>query len=347
MPILRGQNRMKAWRKRNVTYVSRARGRLIRSRRFRGKTIRAGLGITTQHDRQRVYGRRRMPYRKRKRWGRFVKKVGAVSLKASGLRSVVFNKPESTTNTAPQQHGIQSYALYSQGSSTRTFMDDLDYMAGLENLAADPTSTAGNTVQLGTKIYFKSAVLDLTIRNSSFTKTGEAPDVFVENAPLEIDIYQIRVGKSGRDSVNGTFTDLTSFFNVGLTDTQVIKGTIGYEITLVKRGVTPFDAPLALSNYRIKIITKNKYFVPPGGTLTYQMRDPKNRVRTIQQLEENEGCNLPGWTKFVLIVFKVVPGFTVGTALNETTEKIDVGCTRKYSYKIDGINEPRHWHEYR
>lgn len=297
--------------------------------------------MTAQHDRQFVYGRRRMPYRKRRRWGRFVRKVGAVSLKQCGLRTVVFNKASFFSNNLPQQHGVGSVALYSQ-TSTVTDMNDLNYIGNMENFAANPTSAAGETVQLGTKIYFRSAILDVTIRNTSFTSITNVIEV-----PLEVDLYQITFATVGRDSVAGAYVNTKAFYDVATADTQIIKGTAGFDVDIDKRGCTPFDVPLASSRFKAKILTKRKYFVPPGGTITYQLRDPKNRATIIQELREREGCNRAGWTKHLLIIFKAPPGYTVGTLANEVQERIDVGITRKYSYKIEGLNEPRSWHEAR
>jgi len=326
-------------RQRVKPYWSRARQRLsMRKTKSVGKS---GGGITAQHDRQFVYGRRRMPYGKRRRWGRFVKKCGAVALKQCGIRSVVFNKATSFTNTTAQNHGVGYCCLYSQ-TSTSTELNDLNYIGNLENFAANPTSAAGETVQLGTKVFFRSAILDVTIRNTSFTSI-----TLTEDVPLEVDLYQIIIGRIGRDSVNGAFTTPKAFYDIAQADTQIIKGTAGFDIDLDKRGCTPFDLPLASTNFKVKILTKRKYFVPPGGTITYQIRDPKNRIRSLQQMRELEGCNLPGWTKHLLIIFKAVPGLPVGTLAGQVQEKIDMGITRKYSYKIEGMNEPRHWHEAR
>lgn len=350
MPFRKSRS-MAEWRRRNVkSGWSRARARLIRSRRFKSQRFRAGGGVTTQHDVQNVYRRKRMPKRKRRHWGRFIKKCGAVALKAAGTRTIVFNKSIIESNSTAGNHGVFALALYSLRSSTRTYWDDLDYISKLENVGGNSTSAAGETVQLGTKLYFRSAVLDITIRNSSYTVSQISPSVvYSENVPIEIDIYQYISRAEGRDTVNGSYTNGLSFWTVAQDDTQTIKSAAGMSLEIDKRGVTPFDIPLAMSNFGIKILSKKKYFLPAGGTLTYQCRDPKNRNVTIQRLEETDGCCLRGWTKQILIVYKSIPGFTLAPelAVGNSVERLDIGITRKYSYKIEGINEPRDYYETR
>ena len=69
------------------------------------------------------------------------------------------------------------------------------------------------------------------------------------------------------------------------------------------------------------------------------MRNPKRYVRTVGGMKEAEGCNYGGMTKFLLIIYKAVPGIIVGSA--NTTEKVHIGLTRKYLYKVEGMNEAR------
>ena len=53
------------------------------------------------------------------------------------------------------------------------------------------------------------------------------------------------------------------------------------------------------------------------------------------------GANKPGWTHHLLIIFKSVPGFTVGTTATDIQERLQIGYTRKYSFKIEGQTDDR------
>lgn len=303
----------------------------------------SGNGVSTQHDVTRVYKKRRMPRRKRKRWTRFIKKVDAVAERNLGSRTVVMNILISGSNTTSGNQLLGSVALYPASSPTAgggsTYFNDLAQIGLLENLNANPTAADGATIWASTKIIFHSAILDITFRNSSSVSDG-TNQVADARGKMEVDVYEIVSNKQWSDSANTMLTTIGPF-TIADSDTLVIKGTGGSTVSLSKRGVTPFDLPLALSQYGIKILKKTKYFVPNQDTFTYQIRDPKRRVITQVGMQRLEGCNKPRWTRHVLIVAKLVPGLTIGTGTNEWTESIRVGCTRKYLYKIEGINDDR------
>lgn len=298
------------------------------------KRVFSGVGVTSNYDARGVYRRRRMPRRKRRRWGRFIKKVRAVNEKDMGTRTVVMNDSVTVTNAQSGWHCCATLALYPQ-SSTKNWLNDLNVISQLENLA-NPTAAAGETIDKTSKIMFKSGILDLTFRNTTY----KTDDVTV-GAPVEVDVYELMMGKDALTGATG-HASLSQVFADGTTDTLNIGG-VGTEVTIQSRGATPFDIPAALSRYRIKIFKKKKYFLDPGGTFTYQIRDPKNHFRDLEDLNERLGFNRPGWTRILYIILKVVPGFTVGNNPPASTyqEQMTIGVTRKYSYKIEGIHSDR------
>lgn len=308
----------------------------------RRKRYTSGKGVTTQHDRAMIYRKRNMPSRTKRRWKGFARKVKWIDESKLGTRTVVFNTSDSDTNTSAQQHGVFGLGLYTQSSTAKTYLNDLDYIANLEN-TGNPTAVADATIDSTTKFMFHSAVMDVTFRNTSYI----ANDTTNLGGTLEVDVYEMSVGAYGRDSVNGVYITLESFFTVGAGDTQTIGGAIGQDVTIVKRGVTPWDLPTALSQSRVKIYKKSKYFLPSGGTFTYQVRDPRRHVSNYKNMEESEGCNKRGWTRWIMIVYKVVPGFTVGPGAGQVTESLSYGLTRKYMYKLEGFNQTRDYHEAR
>lgn len=323
----RGVKRARSMKSRSMTRTMQKRQR---------KT--SGLGVTFEHDRQPIYLRKKMPYKKKKQWVQFNKKVNAVAEKELGTRTVVFNTQFFESNSVSDNHGVTNLQLYSLKSNA-SFRNDLNTIAGLEN-QGDPTAADGETIDLTTKCIFQSGVLDMTIRNTSiFSVDGELNTA----CTLETDVYEVLVGKTGRDNVNGSYVNLESFFNVGSNDTKNIGGNTitGTGVVIQKRGVTPFDIPAALSRHKIKIIRKTKYFIRNGQQITYQYRDPKRHVCTYGAMREQEGCNKPGMTKHILIIFKAIPGISVGLLPGETTEQLSIGVTRKYMYKIEGMNKSR------
>lgn len=313
-----------------------ARGFSRTGLRSRTGGLRTGQGVTTQRDSRLIYRKKSMPFRRKRRWKRFVKKIHAVSEKELGSRTVVFNSLVTTTNNVSGDQGYNDYAIYGQ-SSTNGWLNDLAQIATVEN-TGNPTQAAGATIWTTTKIMFQSAILDLTIRNASTFNDGTST---LPNgaAKLELDVYEITVSKDGRDST-GNYNRLSSILEEGFTR-ALTTGGAGNQLLLQRRGVTPFDSVHALSRFGIKIWRKTKYFIPNGDTITYQMRDPKRRVSTLQELAVEEGYNRPKWTRSLLVIFKLVPGLTVGTTANTYQEVINVGVTRKYLYKVEGLNDDR------
>lgn len=298
------------------------------------KKATSGLGVTVQHDSRRIYQKKSMGRKKKKIWKKFVRKVHAVAEKDMGTRTVLFNSSVLLNNNTNGNQGCLTTALYSQ-LSVDQWLCDLNNISGYENLG-NPTSAAGVTFSPSTKFLFQSGVLDLTIRNVSFQSDTSALN---PNATLELDIYEMTARKDFQQT-GSSWTSLSTALSEGSNNTSTIGGG-GSNVTISSRGATPFDIPLGLSRFGIKIWKKTKYFVPNGSTVTYQMRDPKRYVLTQRDMNLEGGVNMPKMTKFCYIIFKVVPGVTVGAGAGQTTESIQVGCTRKYMYKVEGVNEDR------
>lgn len=302
------------------------------------KGMTTGRGVTFEHDRQYIYRKKYMPRYKKRSWRRFNNKVNAVAEKELGSRTVLFNKEIVANNNVALKQGVVSFSLYGQTSAVSSRHNDLKAISAIEN-TGDQTSAAGETVDNTSKVIFKSGVLDMTLRNTSFVD-----GVLDADATLETDVYEILVSKQGRDSVNGNYVNLSSFFTIADADTKVIGGTAD-NLTISTRGATPWDITHALSRYGIKIKKKTKFFIRSGQTITYQLRDPKRYVRTIGGMTEMEGCNYGRMTKFVYVFYKAVPGVTVGAGAGLTTEQLTCGVTRKYLYKVEGMNESRDYYK--
>ena len=119
-------------------------------------------------------------------------------------------------------------------------------------------------------------------------------------------------------------------------------GAAGTNLLLNDRGITPFDVTFALARGKCKIWKKTKMFIRNGQTATYQYRDPKRRVWSQNYMDAGIGCNMPKATHWILIIAKAVPGITVGSTGGTTTrERLTIGLTRKYLYKIEGANDDR------
>lgn len=316
--------------KKAAPYVSamlagRYGGSLSSTTRPRGKY---GIGTTNQYDRTNVYRKKRMPRRKRKRWVRFVKKVRAAENKTLGTRTRVYNSRilmDFTWGDARPPQLAQSLALYScndKGTST---------LAGTRRDLENIVATDGEISKTG-QIQMISGIFDMTCVNDSTDADGGA-------VGIELDVYLVTAKKRfiWKDNAG---TQKSGALEDALREASNTMDPLGSVSTpdLRTPGTTPFDMTASLSQFGIKILTKKKYFLPPGNQMTYQMRDPKNRIFTKDTIQDMDGTNYPGVTKHLLIIAKTLPGTKtvpdVIGAPNLHAVKIQAGITRKYAYKL-------------
>lgn len=302
--------------------------------RNRGAT--SGYGVTQQHDARLVYAKRNMSRGKKRRWRKFKNKVLAVSEKGLGSQTVVFNVQTSRENTDPTLQAVEDFALYPMVSGSATWFNDLDRIGQL-NAAAATTPDSGLTVSQSSKILFKSAILDMTIRNTS-TNNGS----FDSSLRLEVDVYEIVMYSNG-DEEGTTYGRLLDLFNQNSVRTLPIGGGVTSKVDFNRRGVTPFELTYSLSNWKIKILRKTKYQINAGDQITYQIRDPRRHVMLQRQLTSTEGFNNPKCTRLVYITGKLAPGITVGPVGTPGVcqERMTFGVTRKYFYKVENWSEDR------
>lgn len=311
------------------------RARMVNNRRLRtGRRnyTSSGVGVTAQHDATNIYRKKRMPRYKKRRWRKFVKRVHAVSEKELGSRTVVFNESLTNSNITSANQLCSTWCLYPNQSGTQ-WLRDLSEMYANEN-TGNPTAAAGETIDATTKFIFQSAVMDLTFRNHSYLATTETL-----SGKMEVDVYELTMKRRTMDELTAV-GNLTDALVNSDASTKVIGGS-GTSINIGLRGVTPFDLPHALSRWGIKIHKKTKYFVESGGTFTYQVRDPGRYSLTREDMEQVKGFNRPGMTRIVYFVTKMVPGVSIGNTSGLTVQEYIIGCTRKYMYKIEGMNDTR------
>lgn len=296
----------------------------------------SGQGVTTQHDSKLIYRKKRMPAYKRRSLRRFSNKVNWAQEKDLGTQQYLINQLSNFSNSTAGNQLTADVSLYSFVSTTSRH-NDMSQLAGFIS-AAITTPGTGLTVDPSAKIIFQSAILDVTIRNSTtFGNTGTN-----SAGRLEVDVYELTFGTELQEGAV-TYSQLIS--NTGLfaqnpTRTSSIGGG-GTEISRELRGVTPFDLSYVLSRFKCKIWKKTKYQLSQGEQVTYQMRDPKRRVCTLRELTTVNGLNKPGWTKMLYITAKLAPGLPIGIGATDFQEVLDIGISRKYVYKVENYTEDR------
>lgn len=309
-----------AYRNRNAI-ASRARQFMMNRTRTNTRTrVSSGQGVTSQYDRKLIYRKRYMPRRKKRAWRKFKNKVVAVSTKSLGSNTVVRNdliqSDFALIPTATTAQNVIQLALYAVRSNIN-YLNDVNEISNDTRL--NPSS----------KMIFMSGVLDITMRFQTLLSSLSTGN---PSLSAEVDLYEMQWnGPSGQ---SGEATNIQECFANGATDTAVIPGQ-ATTLDFNSRGWTPFDGNSALSQHKIKIIKKTKFFLSSEQTATYQLRDPKTHVYTKDAIPSTASANWQGVTKWIFIVWKVIPGYNYVAAPNNDIARLNVGFTRKYMYKIN------------
>lgn len=304
----------------------------------KGKT---GQGVTSQHDRRVIYRHKSMPRYKKKSWRRFVKKVHAVNGQQLGIRSIVKNSSAIATTANGSNSNDQCYTtccLYGmRGASGLPLVDTPNGYSDLKQIVSNDTTLSG--ANYTGKVLFTSGILDVTYTNETqdiiTVQVGEGDfEQFRESIPIELDIYEVWMYKDKH-----AYYDIDSAIVDAENTTPSIAGAGYSPLNLTDRGATPWDFPQAIQNLGMKIIKKTKFFLGYRQSCTYQIRDPRNHIIDVMQLRDDSFSNsfaLKKVTKGLIAVARKVPNSsTIGVSLQ-------VGMTRKYSYRILEQNGDKH-----
>jgi len=290
-----------------------------------------------------------MPYGKRKRWTSFLRKNLAADMKLLGTKTFIFNHQilrecnnsvgdSLFTTLTTQDNGVcHLYGFTSSaGAINQIQLSEMGYRdvhRVMDALIGVPSSDVARGAFRSSKLVFGSAILDITftcLPEVQRTRPGGDPNNPADlrsfgGGRLEVDVYEIAYRKTTvNEDIHG-FRLMQDSTLPPVTDAPIGAGAISP--TFLTRGWTPFDNPQAISQYGIKILKKTKYFVSPNTSVTYQIRDARNRYLDVQDGIQDQGLARRYWTRTVFISFKCVTG--------EVKEgRLAVGCTRKYMVKL-------------
>lgn len=281
-----------------------------------GNTVTSGVGVTSQYDKKVSYYKKSAPRWKKRAYGRFARKVRSVFLKDVGTKTIIRNAQLTRTWATGDQDYVAVSIYGTDGLATTTQMAGHD---DLKQIFDNDTTTKPTS-----KFLFGSAVCDITFTNLSTITDGTN-----QNTGMEIDIYEMVYGRQP------DCTNPVALFNDAATNTDAING-LNPQINLTVRGATPFDLPDALSRGKVKILKKTKYFLAAGQCATYQFRDPKNRSFKKDVVDTSDNNYVLPWVTRTL--FFVAKGIPTGDA-TKVLKALQVGCTRKYMYKVIEDND--------
>lgn len=271
--------------------------------------------VTRQFDVTNQYRKRKMPYRKKRRWRSFVRKVAAVQIKQAGLRTVLFNTRSQVANATTFQgaHAMELYGM--SGTNDNNDVQGCSDIRRIFKNDPDITKEALTNEPKEGKLQFASGVLDATIRNLS-------------EHEAEIDVYTGWFRKSQDNAP--AIANRNIINDLGQTGDPINTGNT--TLNLGERGATVFDLSEAISKTGYKIYSKKKMILAPGQSTFIQHRDPKNHM--IDWVRDGSlGYAKRGLTFCMLVVFKPTT-----TAVDNAIVVLSIGCTRKYSYAFVSDN---------
>lgn len=262
--------------------------------------------LTNQFDVKRQYTRRRMPRFKRRRWGRFVRKVRACTDKDYASQYQIL-RSRGTSSAAADAQTAFSCGIYGQNGTPSTAND-----FGVNDLSQ--LATLSGDTGLNNMFIMKSAVLDVEITN-----TGEAS--------VTVDCYEI-VCRKDINSQGTTIAGPNDLFIDGFSNQDTLGGNSS--VSAAVPGATPFQNSLYTSHFTI--LKKTRVLLSPGQATHFNYRDAKDRVYKSEQI--SRAVLQRGWYHGFQFV---VQGVTDDSTYAQACE-VSYTALRYYTYLQKEVN---------
>lgn len=272
--------------------------------------------VTFQDDESTLYSRRRAPRRFRRRARRSYRRFVSNQIRSLAQKTRLFTTSFDSTKITPtgweNGQSVFSVGLYGGISASNTW-------GNLFEICNDQGLLTANG-----KVHFKSAVLDVQIRN---TTDAFIPEQDPPPQPLWVDVYTVYCRKEGYQDPGTDWTDgLLNQGNIPTTSTKITPLTVGS---------TPFDAPGFGSSWLIA--KKKRYRISPGESAFLQMRDPKNHVFNSNRFERESSTvrvqMFRGMTKGYLMVIR--SGSFQSTSPYALPFQYEILYSQNYKYVVE------------
>lgn len=293
------------------------------TRNQRNRYSRGGTGTSYQRDSKVVYTRKPAPRRIRKSYRKFAKRVNSVIDATAGTTQLVLSNGFSVLSGDDSQNMFAVTLAGVNGTSTN-WNGDLNRIM---NVRADAQDTG---VNVDRKIHMKTMVLDCTFKNDFVTPgviQGDSPEF---RDPVELDIYEFYVKKDAPFTAPEVLLTTEQTADVG--------ASLSYgALTPVEVGATPFNFR-NVGSY-VTITKKTKHFIAPGNSVTYQLRESRNKWVPTVKIEDFTSAHfgIPGWTKGIFVVFKGTPwrdgNPAIGYTRRSAAARITGSVTRIYNWR--------------
>lgn len=318
-------------------------------KRYGSKSSSVPRGITTQHDSRLIYKRKAMPKYKKKAYRKFTKKVQSVEIQSRGKQTHIYSGNTTTSwDYTTDGIDIQGYHETHLYGTTGTSVSNLTI--GLEDvgLIFDDVNTYAEA-------YLESVTG--TIAPSGLTATDQAPNQEKRHIPIlfhsaSVDITYTNTGSGGlefdlylisypRNPTSNSKVSLGAAIDQAYYNTnhsQTLNGNIPGSSSIVPeafprmnyRGVTPFDMARGLATCGARILSKEKFFIAPGNSITKRISDTKNHTIWLPN-SNNGGFNCKYTQSYVAIAKSITSG---------TAGQFQTKATRNYHFTVNGVKTP-------
>jgi len=283
--------------------------------------------VTGHQDYKVDYVRKRMPRRKRKRWTSFKRKVDYISDKKLGLKSWIINSVERVQAAADTSNYLSTELYSIDGVTNHKDIGDIA-RASLgatifDNLQSSSASLLTNTSKL---ITFESANIEVMITNNATTS-------------VILECYHFKCRKDGRQFSNGALNNPGGYYEMGFLKQDIPQdpdtleepsGSDSDPLTVFTVGSTPFQSPFFCSHFQI--IRREKFTVPPLGTIQKSLRIPMNKTLNMSTLRSLNVKRM--LTEGFLWQAQGAPGFVSDTNRKATAADITVMTVKRYAYYL-------------
>lgn len=291
--------------------VARVAGTAYGSYR-RAYTKRSSSGstaVTQQHDFRQQYRRKAMPRYKKRRWVKFVKRVQAVDFASHASNFVVrgYKSPNidvNPTNVANRgAQNITAVGLY----GCKTEQSDATIVGDVYDIFTEWANSANNVESQ--KLCFTSAVSDIYVTN-------------IGVGTMILDVYHC-ICKKDMPVVNGL-----NLFDTSIYQNFPADKTGEAALDSGQAGVSPFQLPYVTTYF--KIMDKKKYIISAGQVVTWQQRDPKNRIFGGSQFDfKYAPLSAKAGLTHIWLMVATGPELCTQTKVSYT-----VSQTRNYTFKV-------------
>jgi len=319
--------------KMGLGYLSRPKGQGGRTTVIKAAARDFG-GVTTQHDQRTIYRAKKMPYRKKKKWVAFTKKVKAVEISDRAKSTLLINGSNSIIIPATSQAWTESHIYSFKGTEPGTL--DMKYLLEDTNLYKRPLKTGVISAGGGEETINPSDIAFEDTRKTILMSSATLDNTYTNSGSvgIEMDLYTIVYPRQSTGTCGSFLSSLDQNNSyVPVINTVVSSSTVAASpITKTSRGATLFDLPYGMSRTGAKIVKKEKFFIAPGNSITKNLRDPKNHKYRMDNLDlVYQNKNL---TQTLVACYKVV------TSQLLTDGSMTLKSTRSYKYTYEGGATP-------